>query len=71
MKKEDILKSVIDLEFNVGQDVFFIQDNKVWCQKISALEVRISMTEIKVNYTISSITRNKIYATKEELLKSL
>lgn len=70
----------IKTKFDLGQKVFFLQNNKVNCLQIDCISIRvISLArynkEIAISYQLNGLTdlfdEENLFATKEELLNSL
>lgn len=64
----------VSSKFNIGDKVYFITDNKVQRSDITGVSISVLGGETKVEYTLhfdSTIDENLVFATKEELIKSL
>lgn len=67
----------IETKFNIDQEVFFFEDNKVKSEKIWVIEIaignktRITYSFFKANERHIIKEENEIFATKEELIASL
>lgn len=70
----------IKTKYNIGQEVWFIEDNKVCNKKITAIHLHIYESGSDISYSCSpsefgkllnSVNESKLFPTKEELLKSL
>ena len=70
---------IIETKYNIGDEVWFINHNKVCVSFITDIRVRKNKTNIKVEYHIEPqhkivfgvIKEQELFSTKEELLKSL
>ena len=71
---------VIELPFALGDEVWFLYNNAVYNGKIIYCNVQIDSDEIDIKYRLLftmcgknavTIASNKLYKTKEDLLKSL
>ena len=67
-------------KFDIGDSVFFIEDNKVKTQYVESISIEISIdcwfnTLRLIKYTLddgkSPSNEDKLFASKDELLKSL
>jgi hypothetical protein len=72
----------IKTKFNIQQTVFVMYDNKIHESEISIIETvtdfygtkteyKIKIYDISKGYIIKRVTECEIFATKEELIKSL
>ena len=64
----------VSSKFNIGDKVYFIADNKVQKSDITGVSISVNGGETKVEYTLhfdSTIDESLVFATKEELIKSL
>lgn len=65
---------MIETKFNVGDEVWVIHSNKVSTYQVRGIHVFCSNNCIEISYvTEASVPHpeNKLFATKDELLKSL
>lgn len=71
------LLMTVETKFNIGDEVWYLHNNKVCNRKVSAINIRITECMVSIIYYISapkeSITleEKSIFSSKEELLKSL
>ena len=70
----------IKTKFNLWQKVYLLQNNKVNCLQIDGISVKVialggGEEEIEISYKLCGLTdsfdEKALFATKEELLKSL
>lgn len=67
----------INTKFDVGDRVFFMNNNKVCETNIERITIITEEDNIeiryrvKVNYTYKSLPESKVFATKQELLNTL
>ena len=71
----------IKTKFDLWQEVFFLHNNKVHSFQIDSISVRVialggGEEEIEISYQLNGLTTDRfdekdLFATKEELLKSL
>lgn len=71
----------IKTKFDLWQEVFFLHNNKVQCLQIDSIYIRVialggGEKEIEISYQLNGSTTDRfdekdLFATKEELLKSL
>lgn len=64
----------VETKFNIGDNVYFITDNKVQKMDITGISISVNGNEPKIEYTLhfdTNINENLVFASKEELLKSL
>ena len=74
---------VIETKYNVGEDVFFMRDNRILHGNITAILIKVASipdSTKKVEYEICTYgtgiktvfySENSLYTTKQELLSSL
>lgn len=65
---------VVDTKYNIGDKVWFIDDNQVMQLDITGFSVQVKEAETVVTYTLHyGMTRpeENLFPTKEELLNSL
>lgn len=66
--------TVVASNFKVGQKVFYMYENKVWCSPIVSINFTNKDNYIyKATYKVGSLTykESEIFATKEELIQHL
>ena len=73
----------IKTKYNIGDSVFFMNDNRVWQGEIESFDIGFSQRSsgekyITISYCVKtmfftdfSVAENKLFTTKEDLLKSL
>lgn len=67
----------IRTKFNIGDTIYFMYDNKVCNSSVCSVSVWVGRESTDIKYYVDrdkdriSITENKVYATKEELIASL
>ena len=73
----------IKTKYNIGDSVFFMNDNRVWQGEIESFDIGFSQRSsgekyITISYCVKtefftdfSVSEHKLFLTKEELLKSL
>ncbi len=64
----------VETKFNIGDNVYFITDNKVQKMDITGISISVNGNESNIEYTLhfdTNINENLVFASKEELLKSL
>ena len=65
---------VVSSKYNIGDKVWFISDNKVQQTDITGVSIRISKENPVIVYTLhygNDISEDRVFAKKEELLKTL
>ena len=61
-------------KFEIGDNVWFVSNNKVHQLKITGVEMYVALEGTKVKYNLydnTELEESKVFATKEELLESL
>lgn len=69
----------IETKYNIGDEVWFIWENKVYVSFIEDVRVKRNNKNIKIEYMVESMQKkdfglkkeSDLFPTKEELLKSL
>ena len=73
----------IKTKYNIGDSVFFMNDNRVWQGEIESFDIGFSQRSsgekyITISYCVKtmfftdfSVAEYKLFSTKEDLLKSL
>ncbi len=66
----------IETDYSVGDEVFFMQDNKIDCGSIDGLYVKVNNGKTEIKYSIyvykdGWLSGGQLYKTQEELAKSL
>lgn len=71
---------IIETKYNIGQEVWFMNENKACSDIITAVHTYVTETFLNVTYgfgntirtqIVSTIKESDLFPTKEELLKSL
>ena len=66
---------VVESKFNIGDDVWFIRGNQATCCDVTGVGIFVEGNkEPKITYTVHydhDYDESQVFATKEELLKSL
>lgn len=61
-------------KFEIGDNVWFVSNNKVHQLEITGVEMYVALEGTKVKYNLydnTELEESKVFATKEELLESL
>lgn len=67
----------IETKFNVGDEVWYLCNNKVCCRKISSIVFRVSEFGASTTYYVPTpsesiaLDEKLVFSSKEELIKSL
>lgn len=70
----------IETKFNIGQEVWFMSDNEICNEKITAIHIHIdalgsfvtySFEDTPIGQALNTAEEKYFFPTKEELLKSL
>ena len=69
----------IETKYNIGQEVWFMKENKPTKQVVGFVEIIAASTTsksfiqygLKIEGSVERVVENKLFPTKEELLKSL
>ena len=70
----------IETKYNIGDEVWFIADGEICNEKITAIHIHVTISEVYITYscdddivgqTLNTAAEKYFYPTKEELLKSL
>ena len=71
---------IIKTEFDIGDEVYFIANNRICCSKISSITIKVSKINkydsetyisYKVNEDLNIVKIENTFKTKEELIASL
>lgn len=70
---------IIETKFNIGDEVWFMKENKPTKKVVNFIEIVTASTTsksfiqygLKMEDTVERVTEKHLFSTKEELLKSL
>ena len=68
---------IIETKFSVGDLIYYMEDNKVWCDTIGYITTHTNENGSSINYAVwrnanwNVYKEKDVFATKEDLLNSL